>query len=150
MARNFERNQPVLLQPANDLRTETKPEAKIEGEAEAQAELQPVRAAPSHFSLAALTFSLIVSAFWIGVWTAYLWGYLGPKGLAGLDLQQAALFGVTILMPPFLFIATAAALGRAHAMGRAAEALRLSAERLFSTDDKRLAHRRKAGPRRAP
>ena len=46
-----------------------------------------------------------------------------------------ALFGGAIVLTPFFFVATAAALGRAHAMGRAAEALRLSAERLFSTDE---------------
>src|SRR5580698_4589763 len=123
MARNFERNQPVLLQPAN-------PEAAAPRPAP-----QAVRPAPSRFGLAAFSFAAVVSAFWIGIWAAYLWGYLGPLGLASLSLQQGALFGAAILLPPLFFVAIAAALTRGDAMARAAIALQLSADRLFSADE---------------
>ena len=93
-SRNFERNQPVLLAPAS------------EDKAELRDLPPPVRPAPSHFGLAAISFSAVVSAFWIGIWAAYLWGYFGPRGLMSLDLQQMALFGAAILMPPrLLFVA---------------------------------------------
>jgi hypothetical protein len=124
MARNFERNQPVLLQPAN-----------ADGAAPPRPEPQIVRLAPSRFGLAAFSFALVVSAFWIGIWAAYLWGYLGPQGLTGLSLQQGALFGAAILLPPFLFVAIAVTLARGDAMARTAQALQLSADRLFSADE---------------
>ncbi len=123
MAKNFERNQAVLLQPANA------------DEAAARPDLKALAPEASHFGLAAFSFSLVVSAFWIGIWAAYLWGYLGPRGLSGLEPQQVALFGAAILLPPFLFVAIAATMARAHAMGRSAEALQRSAERLFSADE---------------
>ena len=124
MARNFERNQPVILKAAN------RPED--------EAPRSPSRPAPrpaSRFPAAAYTFAAILSAFWIGVWGAYLWGYFGPQGLAALDLQQMALFAGAMALPPFLFLAIAAALGRASKMGRTAEALQAAAEHLFTADE---------------
>ena len=123
MVRNFERNQPVLLQTAGVEEAETPSLPGV------------VRPAPSQFGLAAVSFSLVVSAFWIGIWAAYLWGYLGPKGLMTLEMQQMALFGAAIALPPLLFLAIGATLARAHAMGRSAEALQESAERLFAADE---------------
>src|ERR1700689_1509807 len=117
MVRNFEKNQPVMLKAAN--RAE---EGDIRGPA------RPTPRPASRFPAAALTFAAVLSAFWIGVWGAYLWGYFGPQGLATLDLQQMALFAGAMALPPFLFIAIAAAFGRAHKMGRTAEALQAAAE----------------------
>ena len=69
------------------------------------------------------------------MWGAYLWGYLGPKGFAALELQQAALFGAAILLPPFFFVAIAAMLARATKMEQTAQAMMISAERLFAVDE---------------
>ncbi len=124
MVRNFERNQPVILQPAN---APDEPEIRLSS--------RPAARAPSRFPAAALTFAAILSAFWIGVWGAYLWGYFGPQGLVGLDMQQLALFAAAMALPPFLFIAIAAAFGRASQMGRTAETLQAAAEHLFTADD---------------
>ena len=123
MLRNFEGNQPVLLRSANA------------DEAEISDLPPPVHPAPSRFGLAAACFSGAVSAFWIGTWAAYLWGYLGPKGLMTLDMPQIALFGAAVALPPLLFLAIGATLARAHAMGRSAEALQESAERLLAADE---------------
>src|ERR1700678_3481434 len=103
MARSFDQNQPVMLQPAN---------AAEAGEMRFSTRL--AAPASSRFPAAALTFAAILSAFWIGVWGAYLWGYFGPQGLAQLDMQQMALFAAAMVLPPFLFIAIAAAFGRAN------------------------------------
>ena len=124
MIRSFERNQPVMLQPAN-----------VPGDAEPRLVPPPPARKPSRFAAAALTFAAILSAFWIGVWGAYLWGYFGPQGLVSLDLQQLALFAAAMALPPFLFVAIAAAFGRASQMGRTAEALQAAAEHLFTADD---------------
>jgi hypothetical protein len=124
MIRKFDTNQPVMLKVAN------KPEVEDLRPAPRLAPRQP-----SRFPAAALTFAAVVSAFWIGVWGAYLWGYFGPVGLAALDLQQLALFAGCMTLPPFLFVAIAAAFSRAHKMGKTAEALQAAAEHLFTADD---------------
>src|ERR1700760_384264 len=124
MVKSFERNQPVVFQPAMN-----------DDEPAPRAPARPAARAPSRFPAFALTFVIILSAFWIGVWGAYLWGYFGPQGLASLDIQQLALFAAAMGLPPFLFVAIAAALGRASYMGRTAEALQAAAELLFTADD---------------
>jgi uncharacterized protein YjgD (DUF1641 family) len=124
MAKNFEKNQPVILKAAN------RPE-----DAEPRAPTRPAPRPASRFPAAAMTFAAILSAFWVGVWGAYLWGYFGPQGLATLDLQQMALFVGAMALPPFLFLAIATALGRASKMGRTAEALQAAAEHLFTADE---------------
>jgi len=124
MVRNSEKNQAVILKAASRPQ-----DAEIRG---------PARPAPrpaSRFPAAALTFAAVLSAFWVGVWGAYLWGYFGPQGLAALDLQQMALFVGAMALPPFLFLAIATALGRASKMGRTAEALQAAAEHLFTADE---------------
>ncbi|HWY62747.1 MAG TPA: hypothetical protein VNW15_12675 [Rhizomicrobium sp.] len=102
---------------------------------EAQLSSRPVPRAPSPVFPWALFFGALVSVFWVGVWGAYLWGYFRPEGLLHLELQQIALFGAAIVLPPALFIAIAAAFDRASQMGRTAEALQGAAEHLFGADE---------------
>ena len=123
MIRNFERNQSVILQAAN------RPE-----EPEPPLSTRPVQRAGSRFSTPAFTAALF-SLFWLGVWGAYLWGYLGPRGLAVLELQQIALLSAAMVLPPVLFIAIATAFVRAGQMSRTAEALQSAAEHLLTADD---------------
>ncbi|MEJ1967973.1 MAG: hypothetical protein WDN03_04925 [Rhizomicrobium sp.] len=115
-----DRSQPVLLQTAEPL-------------AEAEARLAP-RPSPKS-GTAALIFSLVMSAFWVGASAAWLWGYFGPKGLAGLDLQELALFVAATFIPPLLFIASAWALARAQQMAVSAEVLADATDRLFAADE---------------
>ncbi|MGZ5930190.1 MAG: hypothetical protein ACXWLX_13335 [Rhizomicrobium sp.] len=127
MARNFERNQPVVLEAADTggeispLRDDSRPALKA-----------PVA---SRFGARALVFALVASFFWMGIWAAYLWGYFGPRGLLALEVQQIALFAATILLPPLLFVAVATAFAFAHRMGRMAHALQDATENLFTTDE---------------
>ncbi|MES2293000.1 MAG: hypothetical protein V4527_06870 [Pseudomonadota bacterium] len=127
MARNFERNQPVVLEAADTggeispLRDDARPALKA-----------PVA---SRFGARALVFALVASFFWMGIWAAYLWGYFGPRGLLALEVQQIALFAATILLPPLLFVAVATAFGLAHRMGGMAHALQDATENLFTTDE---------------
>ncbi len=124
MARNFEKNQPVMLKPAN-----------VSESPEPQVSARPVSRSSARFPKWPLYAAMLLSAFWVGVWGAYLWGYFGPQGLAALDLQQLALFTGAMILPPALFIAIAAAFARASQMGRTAEALQAAAEHLFTADD---------------
>ena len=125
MARNLERNQPVILETAS-------PEPENRGEARPA----PKRPASSRYGMVAFFFVSVASAFWVGIWGAYLWGYFGRQGLLSLPLQQVALFAAAILLPPLLFVAVGAALTFAHRMGRAAEVLQSSAEQLFTVDER--------------
>ena len=115
MVRNFERNQPVLLEPT-EAGGESPP---FYGEGLPQF----TAPTPGRFGILAVLFALVASVFWIGAWSAYLWGYLGLKGLLTLDLPQIALFAAAIVLPPLLFVAIAAAFALAHRMGRTAEIL---------------------------
>ncbi|HEY5346938.1 MAG TPA: hypothetical protein VIJ72_02005, partial [Rhizomicrobium sp.] len=85
--------------------------------------------------LAAITFALVLSAFWTGVWAAYLCGFFGLKGIEAFSLQQMALFGAATLLPPLLFITAAWALARGQAMSVTAEALLEATDRLFAADE---------------
>jgi hypothetical protein len=127
MIRNFERNQPVLLEP-----TDGGEETPL---AEGAALPEFVAPAPGRYGIVAALFALVASLFWIGAWSAYLWGYLGLKGLFALDLAQAALFTAAVLFPPLLFVAIAAAFTLAHRMGRTAETLQGAAEHIFTADE---------------
>ncbi|HEX4118135.1 MAG TPA: hypothetical protein VHX99_04985 [Rhizomicrobium sp.] len=128
MVRNFERNQPVMLDSAH-------PGAE-EPAARSDNRLLLKRPAHSRYGLVAFFFVSAATAFWVGIWGAYLWGYFGEKGLLVLPLQQLALFAAAILLPPLLFIAVGAAMTFAHRMGRTAEALQVSAEQLFTVDER--------------
>ena len=98
-------SQPVLLQTAEPV-----------SEAEARHASRP----EPKFGAAAVVFASVLSAFWAGAAAAYLWGYFGPRGLAGLDLQESAIFTAATFVPPLLFVASAWALARAQQMGLAA------------------------------
>jgi hypothetical protein len=128
MVRNFERNQPVMLDSA---------QPGAEGPV-ARADNRPLPKHPGRgrYGMVAFFFVSMASAFWVGIWGAYLWGYFGETGLLALPLQQLALFAAAILLPPLLFIAVGSAMTFAHRMGRAAEALQGSAEQLFTVDER--------------
>jgi len=127
MVRNFEQNQPVAFEPAEP----------GEGAAALRESLKaaPRLATPSRYGKRAMLFAAVASLFWVGIWCAYLWGYFGARGLRGLEIQQYALFGAAILLPPLLFIAIAGAFALAHRMGGMAEALHGATENLFVTDE---------------
>ncbi|HEV7959460.1 MAG TPA: hypothetical protein VGP01_00400, partial [Rhizomicrobium sp.] len=128
MARNFERNQPLILETAA-----TGPETPA---ARGDVRPAPKRLTSGRYGTVAFFFVSVATAFWVGIWGAYLWGYFGQKGLLSLPLQQVALFAAAILLPPLLFVAVGAALTFAHRMGRAAEILQGSAEQLFTVDER--------------
>ncbi len=123
MATIFDRNTPVLLQPAN----ETEPGLRSEP--------QFIPPARSRFGIVVTVVATLVSAFWIGVWGAYLLGRFGPQALLTLDVQQIALFSAAVVLPPLLFMAMAVMLARASSLGRTSEAMIASAERLFAADE---------------
>jgi len=128
MVRNFERNQPVMLDagPAGTDRSAMRADNRV----------APKRPGHGRYGMVAFFFVSMTSAFWVGIWGAYLWGYFGEKGLLALPLQQLALFAAAILLPPLLFIAVGSAMTFAHRMGRTAEALQGSAEQLFTVDER--------------
>ncbi|HWC63009.1 MAG TPA: hypothetical protein VG501_05255 [Rhizomicrobium sp.] len=126
--RNFERNQPVVLPSVSQAASQSEAD-------EGKAPLRALPRTPSRFPILAFSFAAVLSAFWLGVWGAYLWGYLGTQGLARLELQQGAMFAAAMVLPPLLFIAIAAAFSRASQMGRTAEALQDAADYLFTADE---------------
>ncbi len=83
----------------------------------------------------AIFFSVTLAIFWSGAAVAFLWGYYGTEGLAGLAPHLIAFASIAVLLPPFLFIACAFAFTRAQAMSNAASVLRASAERLTNIDN---------------
>lgn len=128
MVRNFQKNQSVTLDAG--------PAGADPGPLRAEARLLPRRPGSGRYGILTFVFVSAASAFWVGIWGAYLWGYFGAKGLAMLPLQQAALFAAAILLPPFLFVAVGAAFTFARRMERTAEALQGSAEQLFTVDER--------------
>ena len=125
MVRNFEHNQPVAVE--NVRQDEPMPQEDYRAPATSPE--------PSRFGAVALGFAIVASVFWIGVWTAYLWGYFGTQGLKSLPGLQIAFLAAAILLPPLLFVAVAAAFALAHRMSRMAEGLKGATENLFVTDD---------------
>jgi hypothetical protein len=93
------------------------------------------RLRPNRFGVVVLVAATVMGLFWIGVGAAFLWGYLGPGGLIALDPARKALAAAAVLMPPFLFLALAAALARSAAMSDATRVLLAASDRLFAADD---------------
>lgn len=93
------------------------------------------RLRPSRFGAVVLVVAVVLALFWIGVGGAFLWGYLGPQGLATLDPARKALAAAGVFLPPFLFLAMAAALARSVAMSDATKVLLAASDRLFAADD---------------
>jgi len=94
-----------------------------------------IRRKPGREGLVALIFAVTLGAFWIGAAAAYILGYLGPNGLAALDIQQIALIAFATFIPPLLIVAVAWAMVRGMAMASAAEVLADATDRLFSADE---------------
>ncbi|MBI3676403.1 MAG: hypothetical protein HY243_07265 [Proteobacteria bacterium] len=113
-----ERNQPVLFQT---------PENFAEEQDRAPRHKKP--------GTGAIIFSVTLGAFWMGAAAAYLWGYLGPKGFAALDIQTLAVVAFATFLPPLLFVTAAWAFTRGQAMASAAEALAEMTEKMFSADE---------------
>ncbi len=84
---------------------------------------------------AAWAMGTVLALFWIGIGGAFLWGYLGPQGLIGLELAGKALAAAGLLLPPFLFLSIAAAWSRSAAMSDATRVLLAASDRLFAADD---------------
>ncbi|MGH6871672.1 MAG: hypothetical protein ACREHE_09205 [Rhizomicrobium sp.] len=120
MATAPERNQPVLL-----------PTAETFGE-ELRAD-RPTRAPRQ--GLGPLVFAVTLGAFWMGAAAAYLWGYLGPRGFAGLDIQQMILLGFGTFVPPMLMVVAAWAFARGAELSAATQSLAELTDKLFSADD---------------
>ncbi|MBV9331937.1 MAG: hypothetical protein JOZ55_10335, partial [Alphaproteobacteria bacterium] len=117
-----ERNQPILLQTAEPLGEDTGPFFKQAPK-------------PPEFTAWAMLGASALSAFWVGICVAYLWGYLGPAGIASLKLEQATIFILAACLPPMVFLSVSWTLVRGAAMGGAATALAEASERLFSADE---------------
>ena len=95
----------------------------------------PERPAIGQRALIVMIFAATLAIFWAATAAAYIWGYLGPNGLAALDVQQVAIVVFVTFIPPFLIVAGAWAMTRGMEMGAAAEALALATGQLFAADE---------------
>jgi hypothetical protein len=113
------------------------PEAapKLPSEPQSNTTIILPRTRPNRFGLVILLAASVMALFWIGVGAAFLWGYLGPQGLAILDPARKALAAAAVFLPAFLFMAVAAILARSVAMNEATRVLLQTSERLFAADD---------------
>jgi hypothetical protein len=121
--RNFATGQ---AEPAAAPETSPPPAARSE---------RPKRAGRTGNGLGGIIFAIIIAAFWMGCAGAYLFGYVGPRGWAGLDLQEIALFAAIVVAPPVLFVAIAWVLARGQAMGRLVGQMSERVELLLAADD---------------
>lgn len=116
-----ERAQPVLLhsQAADTVNEEqdVRPVEKV------PAEIWPVVTA------------VVLGAFWVGASAAYAWGYFGPGAMFHLNLQEAAVAGFAMFMPPLLMVIGAWAFTRGQAMASAAVTLAAATDRFFAVDE---------------
>jgi len=85
--------------------------------------------------LVAVSLGLVLSFFWAGIGTAFLFGYLGETGLAALPLQAQALTLAALVLPPLLFIAIAMLVARGLTLSDTAEQMMVASERLYAVDD---------------
>ncbi len=97
------------------------------------AELRPVEGGRSEFWPIVAAF--ILGAFWIGASGAYAWGYFGPGAMFRLNLQEFALVGFAMFMPPVLMVIAAWAFTRGQAMSSAAVTLAAATDRFFAVDE---------------
>ena len=121
-------------QPAGQPVTLEKP-AQVPANSQAPAAAPIPRLKPSRFGSVALASAAILSLFWIGVAAAFVWGWLGPAGLLRLPLSTMALVAAGTFLPPFLFLAVAAALARSVAMADSTRLLMIATDRLFAADE---------------
>jgi len=121
-------------QPAGQPVTLEKP-AQVPANSQAPATALVPRLKPSRFGTVALVSAAILSLFWIGVSAAFVWGWLGPVGLLRLPLSTMALVAAGTVLPPFLFLAVAAALARSVAMADSTRLLMIATDRLFAADE---------------
>lgn len=97
---------------------------------------QPIpKLKPSRFGRFSVLGGVIFALFWIGVFSAFLWGLLGPQGLDHLSLAAKAAFAAGIVLPALLFLSVSVALARSAAMTDATRTLLAASERLFAADD---------------
>ena len=92
------------------------------------------RPRPSHFGRNALIAGAVLSLFWVGIAVAFVWGAWGASVLATSLAFKAAIAAATIL-PPFLFLAFAAALARSAAMSESSRLMMIATDRLFAADE---------------
>jgi hypothetical protein len=91
--------------------------------------------AKKKFALLVTSFAGIVSGLWAGAVGAYVVGYAGAEGLPNIDSQQVAIFVISAILPPVLFMMIAWLLVRGLAMGEAAQAFADATHALFSADE---------------
>ena len=132
MARTFRQNQPVALARAEGVTGRTAPPlpSPLPG-----LRNPSIRIRPSRFGAVAIAIGVLASLFWVMGFGAFVWGWLGPAGLATLDPARAAMLAAAVLLPPLLFVTIAATLARSAAMGDATRALLAATDRLFAADD---------------
>jgi len=111
------------------------PAPKLPSEPQSNTTILLPRSRPNRFGLVVLLGACVMALFWIGVGSAFLWGYLGPQGLSSLDPARKALAAAAVFLPAFLFLAVAALLARSVAMNDATRVLLQTSERLFAADD---------------
>ncbi|HSS13253.1 MAG TPA: hypothetical protein VLL04_05145, partial [Rhizomicrobium sp.] len=103
--------------------------------ASASAPAPTTKLKPNRFGRWAFLGASVLSLFWVGTACGFIWGMLGPQGLAHLTLAAKAAFVGGVFVPPFLFIGFAAALARSAAMTDATRVLLATSERLFAADE---------------
>jgi hypothetical protein len=117
-----DRSQPILLQSAENFSEE--PAAAFERRS---------KRAPS--GVGTIAGGLVLGILWMMSCAAYLWGYMGPAGLAHLSIQQIIPIALAIFAPAVLIVVTAWAFSRGLAMNHAAQTLSDVTNQLFSVDE---------------
>src|SRR5260221_3769164 len=105
----------------------------------------PPDAEPIRRAYGILVFTCVFAAFWAGTAIAYLYGYLGARGLPLLDPQILSFAATLTFLPPFLFIACGFAFGRAQSMAETARHLAEVSEQLTAVDEGATAKAQRLG-----